>query len=273
MDYPKISIITPSFNQGAFIEQTIRSVLYQSYPNLEYIIIDGGSTDNTPDILRKYGSQIAFWESKPDKGQSDALHKGFKRASGALIAYINSDDVYLPGAFEAFAKAYCLNPDAAIYSGGIAIGDSRGFISKCSFPTKTHKMFANRGIFGFGQPSSFFNAGIYRRIPGVNEKLYMRMDADLMFRLYREHSETVIVDCLASFFRWQPNSKSTLSGERYYQECKAFVREIGSAPGEETCFTLLFKIKRLLDGGYLKSSVSTLRLHGKNISELWKGRL
>ncbi|MFA7472583.1 MAG: glycosyltransferase family 2 protein, partial [Spirosomataceae bacterium] len=102
---PKLTIITPSYNQADFLERTILSVLNQGYPNLEYIVIDGGSTDHSVDILRKYEKHLAFWVSEKDKGQVDALNKALKRASGEWIAFQNSDDVYFPETFLNFAKA------------------------------------------------------------------------------------------------------------------------------------------------------------------------
>ena len=104
LDYPRISIVTPSYNQGQFIEQTIRSVLLQDYPNLEYIIIDGGSTDNTTEIIKKYEQYITYWVSEPDLGQYDAINKGFDRATGDIMAWLNSDDVYFPFAFKTVAS-------------------------------------------------------------------------------------------------------------------------------------------------------------------------
>ncbi|MDD2765433.1 MAG: glycosyltransferase family 2 protein [Opitutaceae bacterium] len=104
--WPKISIVCPSFRQGRFIEETIRSVLLQNYPQLEFIIMDGGSQDETVAILQQYSPWLTHWESQPDRGQSHALNKGFARATGALYGWINSDDYYLPSAFAAVARAY-----------------------------------------------------------------------------------------------------------------------------------------------------------------------
>src|SRR4051812_39975174 len=115
--WPRISVITPSYNQGQYIEETIRSILLQGYPCLEYIIIDGGSTDGSIDIIRKYASWLAYWVSKPDQGQTSAINKGWRRASGDILAYINSDDSYLPGVLGTVAR---------VFSGNSAVGMAYG---------------------------------------------------------------------------------------------------------------------------------------------------
>src|SRR5690242_3069828 len=109
---PKISIVTPSFNQGKFIEATILSVLDQNYPNLEYIVIDGGSTDETVDIIRRYEGRITYWESEGDRGQVHAINKGIERSTGDIFGFINSDDLYLPGTFATVAQYFQDHPNA-----------------------------------------------------------------------------------------------------------------------------------------------------------------
>jgi glycosyltransferase involved in cell wall biosynthesis len=113
-ELPKISIVTPSFNQGRFIEKTILSVIEQDYPNLEYIIIDGGSTDESVEIIKKYEKHLAYWVSEPDRGQSHAINKGFERATGEIFGWLNSDDWYHPGALKALAEAFAANPEAGV---------------------------------------------------------------------------------------------------------------------------------------------------------------
>ena len=114
---PRISIVTPSFNQGKYIEQTIQSVLNQNYPNLEYIIIDGGSTDNTVEIIKKYETQISYWISEPDKGQTDAINKGFAKCTGDIFNWINSDDYYESGTFHKLAQQFTSDPSVNVVCG------------------------------------------------------------------------------------------------------------------------------------------------------------
>ena len=117
MNYPKISIVTPSFNQGKYIEQTILSVLEQNYPNLEYIIIDGGSTDDTVEIIKKYEQHLAYWISEPDKGQTDAVNKGFAKCTGEIFNWINSDDYYEAAVFFKLAQLFANNPSVNVVCG------------------------------------------------------------------------------------------------------------------------------------------------------------
>ena len=124
-ELPRISIVTPSYNQGRFIEETIQSVLGQGYPNVEYIIIDGGSTDNTVEIIRKYAKHLTYWVSEPDRGQSHAINKGLARCTGDLFGWINSDDVLMPGALEVVAEAWRRRP-GRIISGATSIFDEHG---------------------------------------------------------------------------------------------------------------------------------------------------
>jgi glycosyltransferase involved in cell wall biosynthesis len=122
---PKISVITPSYNQGQFIEETIRSVLDQNYPSLEFIIMDGGSTDGTVEILRRYDSALAFWTSERDRGQADAVNRGFARATGDLVVWINSDDLLMRGSLAAYADAHVRAPNDVLL-GDMVIFDEHG---------------------------------------------------------------------------------------------------------------------------------------------------
>ena len=123
---PKVSIVTPSFNQASFLEQTLRSVLEQDYPNLEYIVIDGGSTDGSVEIINKYADQLAYWQSQPDQGQTDAINQGFAHATGEILAWLNSDDLLLPGAVSAAVRALEEHPEAAMVYGDALLINAQG---------------------------------------------------------------------------------------------------------------------------------------------------
>ncbi len=205
---PKVSIVTPSFNQGQFIEETIRSVLLQGYPNLEYIIIDGGSTDNTIDIIKKYEKHITYWVSEPDKGQSDAINKGFNIATGQIFGWMNSDDYFTQGAIQSIIKLREQNIDYVGWVGACQLIDinSKGLNKKKPI-IGTIKQFANwKTEAWIAQPSCLFDADIFTKIGGVDESLEYVMDVDLWMRM-AEHGKFATTD-------------KTISCARIYEQIK-----------------------------------------------------
>lgn len=185
MKLPKISIVTPSYNQGQFLEETILSVLNQDYPNVEYIIIDGGSTDNSVDIIKKYEDRLAYWVSERDNGMTDALNKGFRKASGEILNWINSDDYFLPGAFSAAAKAFN-EGDSKL---GFIYGSCRNILSDGTVFDIRKPLNFDAGILRYGrnlfaQPASFFHRRVVEKIGLLNEKLPYAMDYEFWVRAY-----------------------------------------------------------------------------------------
>jgi len=180
--FPKISIVTPSFNQGQFLERTILSVLNQNYPNLEYIIMDGGSTDGSIDIIKKYEKYLTYWVSEKDNGQADAINKGFRKASGQIFAWINSDDIYLPGTLNQVSLAFKKNPKADVVYGSIYRIDPDDNIIREQRATQFLPNGYLYGGFDLAQPSVFWRREIYLRVGGMNTEYSFSMDTDLFFR-------------------------------------------------------------------------------------------
>lgn len=218
-EWPRISVVTPSFNQGQFIEETIRSVLLQGYPNLEYIIIDGGSTDNTIEVIKKYERHISYWVSEPDKGQSNALNKGFKRATGEWIGWQNSDDYYLPKALEHTIQEWkSIKRNIGVIYGNVLVVDKEGnFINfyPVSSSAKIDEMIPYAAL---GNQSTFFCRQIFKDAVFVDELLQHALDLEFFFRLasnnYKFHFNPNVRGCV----RMQPHSKTSTQDNVFAKE-------------------------------------------------------
>lgn len=186
-DYPKISIITPSYNQGKYLERTILSVLQQNYPNLEYIIIDGGSTDNSVEIIKKYESKIAYWTSEKDRGQSHAINKGLRKVTGDIVAWINSDDWYDEGVFYEVIRNFQLNATAIFIGHCTRHYETSGkkVVIRAVVPTFYSMLLYWRPFFCPPQPSIFFPQICLSKAGVLDETLHYAMDLDLWLKMAR----------------------------------------------------------------------------------------
>jgi len=224
--WPRISIVTPSYNQGQFIEETIRSVLLQGYPNLEYIIIDGGSTDESVEIIRKYEPWLAYWVSEKDRGQAHGLNKGFAQTSGAIMAWINSDDLYLPGAFQAVGEIFAAYPDLVWLTSGMP--------SECDEQTRvvlnyasgfSSRFFSVAGYLGhlyssgwIQQESTFWRRELWQQGGGtIDETMTLALDFELWSRFFC-HSPLAVVQAPLGCFRFHNGQRSRAFMERYVAE-------------------------------------------------------
>ncbi|MCS3685478.1 glycosyltransferase family 2 protein [Salinibacter ruber] len=207
--WPRISVVTPSYNQGAFIEETIRSVLLQGYPNLEYIVVDGGSTDETLDILEKYDPWIDHWVSEPDNGQSQAINKGLVHCTGTIFNWLNSDDLLEPGALGAIAHSFGAHD--------VLAGRARHFAEEDSWIKKTDiDQFAPEPLLRadcqFSQESVWLKTKQVKALGGVDESFHYSMDRELYVRYTYHYPDVKGIPDILGRFRVHDESKSIQSG-------------------------------------------------------------
>ncbi|MCB0119342.1 MAG: glycosyltransferase [Anaerolineales bacterium] len=204
-----VSIITPSYSQAKYLEQTILSVLDQDYPTIEYIVMDGASTDGSVDIIRKYADKLAYWESVKDKGQADAINKGFARATGEIIAWLNSDDYYLPGTISAAVKVFEQNPDVVLVYGNMLAVDADGQ----TFNTLTYRQLALEDLLSFqiiGQPAVFMRRSALQKTSGLDLSFHFLLDHLLWIQIAKQGKILHV--------------NQTWSAARYHAEAKNIAR-------------------------------------------------
>lgn len=218
IDFPKISIITPSYNQGNFIEETILSVINQDYPNIEYIIIDGGSTDNTKEVIKKYADKIHYWISEPDKGQPHAINKGLKKATGDIITFINSDDYYEQGTFKFVAEQYkagCQWIIGSVRNFRIENGEA------CIVQQKTNGNLIDWLLRNNQnhQPGNFWSRNIFEQVGFMDETLQYSFDWDYWLKfIVHQFTPTVFNEKTLAHFRLHNESKTVKHWRKFNQE-------------------------------------------------------
>jgi glycosyltransferase involved in cell wall biosynthesis len=232
MGLPKITIVTPSFNQGEYLEQTIQSVLSQGYPNLEYMIIDGGSTDRSVEVIRQYEKYLAYWRSHKDNGQTSAIMEGFQRANGDIIAWLNSDDCYEPGTLHTVAETFQKNKEALfVYGDYYVVRENGAKVLKkkvsCDFKIMAYSYLM------IPQPSAFWDRRAYEALGGLDPELKYVMDYDLFLRFAKTYPAKRFVHLRKplSAFRLHQESKSVGSMAKFVPENeKVVARVIPSQP-------------------------------------------
>jgi len=240
---PKISVVTPSFNQAEYLEETLRSVLDQEYPNLEYIVIDGGSTDGSVDIIRRYEDRLAYWVSEPDEGQYDALNKGFARSTGEIMAWLNSDDKYLDWTFSSVAEAMSNLPEIEWLTSQFQFfWDQQGRAMRCEWHPGFSRELVLRGgtLPGCGWPawaflqqeSTFWRRSLWERAGGQLSTSYsLAGDYDLWMR-FAGQAELYSLSVPLAGFRQHPGQKTARQMDAYIEEARAcFQLRGGKRPG------------------------------------------
>ena len=259
-----VSIITPSFNQSAYLEQTILSVLDQDYPRIEYIVVDGASTDKSVDIIRKYQNRLTYWVSEKDNGQADAINKGFARAAGEVIAWLNSDDYYLAGTVGAAVKIFEEHPDVVLVYGNMLAVDEHGK----TFNTLNYKQLTLEDLLCFqiiGQPAVFMRRSALQKTGGLDPTLHFLLDHHLWIRLAQQGKILHVPQTWAAA-RYHAEAKNRAKAAEFGRD--AF-RILDYVERDENLAPALAKVKRrarasahrvdaryLLDGGQSAAALS-----------------
>ena len=211
-----ISIITPSFNQAHYLEQTIQSVLGQDYPYIEYIVVDGASTDGSVEVIKKYAGKLAWWVSEKDSGQAEAINKGLARAKGEIVAWLNSDDYYLPSAVSAAMKVFEENPDMALVYGNMLAVDERGN----AFNSLTYKQLSLQDLLCFqiiGQPAVFFRREVLEKTGLLDPTFHFLLDHHLWIRI-AQHGKILHVNQTWAAARYHAEAKNRAKAAEFGRE-------------------------------------------------------
>jgi len=268
-----ISVVTPSYNQVKYVEQTLRSVIGQRADVHEYFVMDGGSTDGSVDVIRRYADRIDYWISEKDRGQSDAIHKGFSRATGDVLCWLNSDDLFLPGALRTVREAFDRHPEWDVVLGYHVNIDAEGRLTAVHRIPGQTLSWLKWGILHVAQQACFFRRSLYERVGGLDLSLHCVMDSELWIRFlaagakwghvrehlaaYRLHEETKT----AEWHKGKYASEDRKLDEKY----PAFrLRGIKGWLGKSA-----YRATQVLSGRYPRARLETWRLRGKRLEEVY----
>jgi glycosyltransferase involved in cell wall biosynthesis len=246
MKNTKVTIITPSYNQGQYLEATIQSILGQNYPYLEYMILDGGSQDNSLEIIRKYQKYLAYWESEKDRGQSHAINKGLNKATGEIITWINSDDQLMPNAIHAVVNYFEANPSISFLHGKtLLFGQGRELIKGAESKDLSYKYLAG---LPFPQPSAFFRKSVIDELGLLEESYHYGMDYDLFLRMILNYEALHVEDVLSKYLLHE-NSKSVRQHVFFAEDyAKIFSKLLRSFPFTDALIRQMKSLGMYQDG-------------------------
>jgi glycosyltransferase involved in cell wall biosynthesis len=266
--FPKISIVTPSFNDVEFLEATILSVINQGYPNLEYIVIDGGSTDGSVEIIRKYESRLTYWISERDSGMYDAIQKGFEKSTGEVMGWINSDDMLHPWSLQTIAQIFGDFPEVHWIQGHPNIIDEENRVVSVYRWTEIDKLYfyrSNRDIMKYiQQESTFWSRSLWQRSGGyVSTKYKLAGDFELWLRFFK-HEKLYFVSVFLGGFRISSHGQASIENfDKYVQETRLALQE-NPISSKEKRLLMIFRGFQFIENGMLRliRSIRKVFLHG-----------
>jgi glycosyltransferase involved in cell wall biosynthesis len=249
---PLVSIITPSFNQARYLEATIQSVLGQEYPRIEYIIVDGGSSDGSLEVIQKYASRLAWWVSEKDKGQTDAINKGFNRATGEILAWLNSDDTYQAGAVAQAVQYLVEHPETGLVYADCNFINEEGRVIGKFHAAQTNLRRLRAGYVHIPQQTMFFRAQYWREVGPLDPTFYFAMDYDLWTRLAARAPFKYLAGKTWANFRLHTLGKTFAADDR--------------------CWPEMIRVHRRDGGGFFSIIMAKYYLR-KIVGPLWKWRI
>lgn len=266
--FPSITVVTPSYNQAEFLEATIRSVLDQGYPNLQYLVIDGGSTDGSVDIIKKYESQISYWISEPDQGQVDAINKGLRMATGEWVTWQNSDDTFCPGAFYGLADAVVRHPKADLIIGNMTLIDQAGqSLRDIHYVTPTYGAMLAEGMILTNQ-SAFWRRSVHADIGYLDETLDCSFDFEWFLRLLKNH-KAAYVNQMWGCYRLHEATKTSNLADRFAVERARILRDIKFPAWKKPIYRIRRMALTLLQGEFSYVARGVVRLVSGKSGELY----
>lgn len=218
MQLPTVSIVTPSFNQAAYLETTLKSVLSQRDEVHEFFVLDGGSTDGSRDIIERYSDHIDFWVAEKDCGQTDAIARGFARATGDILFWLNSDDVILPGAVRKVREAFAAHPEWSVLTGWSVFLDERNVITRVNHVPRESFAWTKRGVLHVCQQTCYFRRSLYEKVGGLDVALHCSMDVDLWLKFFEAGACWGHIPKLLGGFRQHATMKGRTWDKRYEEE-------------------------------------------------------
>ena len=236
-DCPLVTVVTPSLNQAEFLAETIESVLSQDYPRIEHIVMDGGSTDGSVEIIERYAHRLAYWQTAPDRGQADAINKGWERSRGEILAFLNSDDLYLPGAVSAIVGAFQANPDAGLVHGQGRVIARNGRVLQTTSVSAEPAQAMLEGLTCLPQPATFVRRDVVDRIGMLDPSLHFGLDMDFHFRAVGNFRAVALPRAIACL-RSHPDAKTVALAIRGAPEVLRIAEQIVADPAAYPRFSI-----------------------------------